>query len=126
MCVSFLVVCLSYTFLIFFVVSRKWPARRDQLEEPQASQFGLPDLFGIHGFCRLLLYNLSRPCRSQYQTQVHLKASFYSLIWKNWHSKLLLFIYFNLKFIPIGSGKLIEFHWSNCFFQVVCLAQTVW
>ena len=104
---------LFYVFLISFVVSREGPARRDQLGEPQASQFGRPDLFGIHGFCRLLLCNLSRLCRVQYLTQVHLKASFCSLIWKNWHSKLLLFIYF--KFTPIESGKLIEFHWSDFF-----------
>lgn len=55
----------------------EWPARGDQLEQPQASQFGLPVLFVIHGFCRLLFWNLTRPCRSDYQTQVHLKVSFY-------------------------------------------------
>lgn len=100
---------LFYLFLTSFVVSREGPDRRDQLEELQASRFGRPELFGIHGFCRLLLCNLSRLCRGQYLTQVHLKASFCSLIWK----KLTASSYFLSLQLQIHSCRIWEIDWVS-------------
>ena len=107
--------CVSSTFSSHPLLSPE----RDLIEEISWRSFRHHDLVGLN--C-LVFMAFAGYCSVTYQGSAGVNIwprSTWKLLFALWFEKnwqqALTFYHFNFKFIPVGSGKLIEFHWSHFF-----------